>query len=190
MEELALGLLAGELMLNGPLVPESVNYWLEATFEGQIQPKAFPVPGAGAGSKPLGGREMAQRALEILDACPTWLDCSALTFELAEEIVLREGRTHADPRRDSGAFRYLFEHRFIHRLEHYRRLLLWMSRFWQWSGKSVLAWSALTFAEQLSDEQYAVPAHPFTVALTTRSLNRAQTQLGTNSDPRAGQTDC
>ena len=40
-----------------------------------------------------------------------------------------------------------------------------------------LAASAQVLALQLSDEQYAVPAHPFTTALTTRSLEAAQAGL-------------
>jgi hypothetical protein len=41
----------------------------------------------------------------------------------------------------------------------------------------MLAW-------QLSDEQFAVPSHPFTVALTARSLDAARERLGTADDPR------
>jgi hypothetical protein len=39
-------------------------------------------------------------------------------------------------------------------------------------------------AAQLSDEQYAVPSHPFTVELTTRSLLAAQARMRTADDPR------
>ncbi len=117
--------------------------------------------------------------MAVLDACPSWLDPSPLTFELAEEIWLREGRTAADPDRDAGAYRFLFEHRLIHRLELYRRMLLWMAWLWKFSGEVELSRSALALACQLSDEQYAVPSHPFTVELTTRSLEAAQARLGT-----------
>ena len=110
----------------------------------------------------------------VLDACPNWMDRSALTFELAEEITLREGRSSPDPVRDAGAYRYLFEHTLSGRLELYARMLLWMAWVWQASGRSDLARSAFAMAGQLADEQYAVPSHPFTVALTTRSLREAQ----------------
>ncbi len=103
---------------------------------------------------------------------------------MAEEIVLREGRVAADPKRDSGAFRFLFEHRIIHRLELYRRMLLWMHWFWSSGGEAALARSALLLAWQLSDEQFAVPSHPFTVALTARSLDAARDCLETEEDTR------
>ena len=49
---------------------------------------------------------------------------------------------------------------------------------WPGSGTppdaSSSARSAFVLAGQLSDEQYAVPSHPFTVALATRSLHAAQ----------------
>jgi hypothetical protein len=129
--------------------------------------------------------EMPQRARLVLDACPSWLDASALTFELAEEIWLREGRQFVDPDRDAGAYRFLFEHRLIHRLELYRRMLLWMAWLWSCSGRGELLRSALVLAYQLSDEQYAVPSHPFTLMFTTRSLAEAQVRLRTSEDPRA-----
>jgi hypothetical protein len=185
VEELALGLLAGELMLNNPRVPRPVSRWLDEALGTRLQPRAFPVQDLSDDVEPPGAEELLLRAEEILEACPTWLDSSELTFELAEEIALREGPAHADSQRDSGAFRFLFEHRFLDRLEHYRRMLLWMSRFWEFGGQPNLARSAQIFAEQLSDEQNAVPAHPFIVALTTLSLDEAQDQIGTSSDPRA-----
>jgi hypothetical protein len=128
--------------------------------------------------------EMAARADDVLDACPSWLDQSALTFELAEEISLREGSLTPDPVRDAGAYRFLFEHLLIHRLEMYRRMLLWTAWVWQSSGRSELSRSAFALASQLSDEQYEVPSHPFTVALSTRSLQAAQDLIQTAEDPR------
>jgi hypothetical protein len=107
-----------------------------------------------------------------------------MTFELAEEIVLREGRVAANPTRDSGAYRYLFEHRILHRLELYRRMLLWMARYWECAGERALAESAQLFATQLSDEQFAVPGHPFALVLLAQSLDAAGEALGTNVDPR------
>jgi hypothetical protein len=185
VEELALGLLAGELMLNNPRIPRPVGRWLDEALGTRVQPRAFAVEGLSDDVETPGPGELLLRAEELLESCPTWLDSSELTFELAEEIVLREGRANADSQRDSGAFRFLFEHRFLDRLERYRRMLLWMSRFWEFGGQPNLARSAQIFAEQLSDEQNAVPAHPFIVVLTTRSLDAAQDQIGTSSDPRA-----
>jgi hypothetical protein len=127
--------------------------------------------------------EMPQCAQAILDACPSWLDVSPLTFELAREIWLREGRLAADPARDGGAYRYLFEHRLIRRLDTYGRMLLWMGWMWKFSGLVELSAAAATLASQLLDEQYAVPSHPFTVELTTRSLLAAQARLGAADDP-------
>ncbi len=183
--ELALGLLAGELLLNGPSVPAAVSHWLEQTVGSGFRPRAFLTSNGETELAPIESTELLLRAYEIIEACPTWLDRSTLTYELAEEIVLREGKSPADPRRDSGVFRFLFEHRLIHRLEQYGRMLLWMSRFWECSGEADLGRSAQEFAVQLADEQYAVPAHPFAVALTARSLNAAQERLGTKLDPRA-----
>ena len=120
---------------------------------------------------------MAARVQALFDRCPSWLDLSPLTFQLAEEIRLREGSPNPDPVRDSGIYRFLFEHRLIDRLELYRRMLLWMAWFWKCSGLTDLSTSALACASELSDEQYAVPSHPFTVELTTRSLIAAQRLL-------------
>jgi hypothetical protein len=56
-------------------------------------------------------------------------------------------------------------------------MLLWMAWFWKCSGSPDLSTSALACASELSDAQYAVPSHPFTVELTSRSLIAAQRQL-------------
>jgi len=56
-------------------------------------------------------------------------------------------------------------------------MLLWMGWVWHASGRLELARSAFALAGQLSDDQYAVPSHPFTVALATRSLRAAQESL-------------
>ena len=184
--ELGLRLLSGELMLNALPIPEQVAHWLEQTLGSSFKAQAFPAPNVGGDLEPTGNAEMLHRAEQIFDACPTWLDSSALTFELAEEIVLREGRTTADPRRDSGAFRFLFEHRIIHRLEQYGRMLLWMSGFWQQANESALARSARMFAIQLSDEGNTVPAHPFAMVLSARSLNAAQEETGNRIGPQSG----
>jgi hypothetical protein len=170
--ELACGLLAGSLMLNESPVPDRVAEWLRVTLGGEFRPHLLPGPGDESASGE--GIELLGRAGQVLDACPSWLDASPLTFELAEEIFLREGRVAACPERDAGAFRFLFEHRLIHRLELYRRMLLWMAWFWTCGGERELATSARVLGAQLADEQYAVPSHPFTTVLTARSLEAAQ----------------
>jgi hypothetical protein len=182
--ELALGLLAGSLMLCKPTVAPSVRDWLLGTLGPGFQPAGFPATIPGLDPSSLAQAEMPARAVAVLDACPSWLDSSALTFELAEEIWLRERRTTADPDRDAGAYRFLFEHRLIHCLELYQRMLLWMAWLWKFLDELDLSRSALALGYQLSDEQYAVPSHPFTVELTTRSLEAAQRLLRTAADPR------
>ena len=176
--ELALGLLAGSLLLCGPAVPR-VGARLAARYAGA---RVSAGRLSGDDSRPGPSRRSLRPRCRtgppaVLEACPSWLDLSPLTFELAEEIWLREGRTAADPDRDAGAYRFLFEHRLIHRLELYRRMLLWMAWLWKFSGEIELSRSALALACQLADEQYAVPSHPFTVELTTRSLEAAQERL-------------
>jgi hypothetical protein len=175
--ELALGLLAGSLMLCGTEAPSHVRDWLVGTLGPDFQPSGFPATIPGVGRPSISSEEMPMRARAVLDACPTWLDTSPLTCELGREIFLREGRVAADPNRDAGAYRYLFEHRLIHRLELYRRKLLWMAWFWWCLEEVELADSAQALALQLADEQYAVPSHPFTTALMTRSLEAAQAGL-------------
>ena len=182
---LAEGLLSGSLLLCGPETNPVLRYWVERSVGPEFRPR------------PFGGlvrdEELASHALEsmdesvalILDACPDWVDASDLTYEIAEEIALRSGDRPPDPGRDAGAYRYLFEHRLHGRLEHYRRLLLWMASFWQASGDPTLARSSLALAWQLSDPQHAVPGHPFTVALTTRSLFAAQQDIRSGQDRRA-----
>jgi len=182
--ELAEGLLGGSLLLCGPATNPVLRYWIERTAGPDFRPRPF----VGL----FGDERLAEHALDmlaeaawsILEACPDWLDRSALTYDLAEEIALRSVEAPPDPRRDAGAFRYLFEHRLVGRLEHYRRMLLWMASFWHASGEPDLAQSALALAWQLSDPQHAVPGHPFAVALTTRSLLGAQADLREGRGPR------
>jgi hypothetical protein len=182
--ELALGLLAGALLLSGDDVPDAVRDWLIGTLGPGFRPAAFPVEVPGVDLSPIPDAEIPGRAYDVIDACPSWLDRSALTFELAEELALREPGRPANPGRDAGAYRFLFEHRLIHRLEAYRRMLLWMAWLWPCSGEIELARSGLALARLLSDEQYVVPSNPFTVALTSRSIEAAQARLGTAADPR------
>ncbi|HMB06503.1 MAG TPA: hypothetical protein VKP69_22555 [Isosphaeraceae bacterium] len=181
---LALDLLAGSLGLCGPEAPPALRYWLEATAGPTFRPHPVPAPFPGWDPASLPFDEMPGRVRAVLDSCPDWLDHSPLTYELAEEILLREGDIPPDPARDSGAYRYLFEHHLRGQLEHYRRMLFWMASFWQASGDTDLGRSALGLAWQLSDAQHVVPAHPFNVALTTRSLIVAQDNLRRGIDPR------
>ncbi len=182
--ELAIRLLAGSLSLNTAAPARPVKEWLERTLGPGFAPRPLPASVVEFNREPPGSLELQRRADDVLRACPTWLDRSPLTFELAEEVLLREGPVAADAHRDSGAFRFLFEHRIIHRLEVYRRMLLWMHWFWSCAGEPELAGSAQILAWQLSDPQFAVPSHPFTMALTARSLDAARQRLGTDSDPR------
>ncbi|QDV38467.1 hypothetical protein [Tautonia plasticadhaerens] len=184
---LALGLLAGSLLFCGPGTTPALRYWLERTVGPDFRPKPF------AGLADVDGdppplpppfEEMAGRARHVLDACPGWLDDSDLTFELAEELLLRWSGALPDPARDAGAYRFLFEHRLVGQLELYRRLLSWMGWLWRADGALELSRSALAMAEQLSDPQHVVPAHPFTSALSTRSLAAAQAMLRRGVDLR------
>lgn len=177
--ELASGLLAGCLTLNASATSDGVQYWLEATLGGGFRAHPF----TGLDGEPAVDEEpdLLERAGKLLDACPGWLDDSPLTIELAEEIQLRECRITASPERDAGAFRYLFEHRIMHRLELYRRMLLWMAWFWTWAADHELAASARIMGSQLADEQYAVPSHPFATVLMARSLEAAQRRLAEGS---------
>ena len=170
--ELALGVLAGCLSLSEAAPARPVMEWMRQTL-GDFAAQPFPAPAMESRSESIAGAELMQRADEVLRACPSWLDRSPLTFELAEEVCLRESRMAVDPQRNSGAFRFLFEHRIIQRLELYRRMLCWMHWFWSCAGEPDLAASAQILAWQLSDQQFAVPSHPFTVALTARSLDAA-----------------
>ncbi|MDR3637217.1 MAG: hypothetical protein P4L84_25660 [Isosphaeraceae bacterium] len=175
--ELALGFLAGALMLSVAEAPPALRFWLEGTVGASFRPRplAAPFPGWDPSSVPLS--EMPSRVDALLSACPSWIDDSPLTYSLAEELLLRNGRVPADPVRDAGAFRYLFEHRLSAQLELYRRMLLGMASFWQAAGDSELGHTALALAWQLTDPQHAVPSHPFHVALSARSLAAAQDNL-------------
>jgi hypothetical protein len=172
--ELALGLLAGSLTVSANEVPPKVRDWLDRLLGAGFQARVLPATIAGIDPCSIPAAAMAARVRDLFEECPSWLDLSPLTFQLAEEIRLREGSPQPDPGRDAGVYRYLFEHRLINRLELYRRMLLWMAWFWKCSGLIDLSTSALACASELSDEQYAVPSHPFTVELTTRSLVAAQ----------------
>jgi hypothetical protein len=181
---LALRLLAGSLAMSGPAQAALPREWLDQTLGSEFRPRLLPAANQDRGQPRLTPEELQALAGEMLDLCPDWLDRSPLTFELAEEIWLREGRTATDPIRDAGAFRYLFQHRLIDRLELYRRMLLWMGWFWSYGDEPELARGASVLAGELSDEQHAVPAHPFAVVFMARSLDAAGAGLGTRADPR------
>ena len=181
---LALGLLAGSLLLCGPKAPPALRYWLERTAGPGFRPRPFAGPFGDGDPAAIPPAEWPARAGAVLAACPSWIDDSDLTYELAEEIELREGPVPADPRRDAGAYRFLFEHRLQGRLEPYRRMLLWMAAFWNAGAEAGLGLSALALAGQLSDPQHAVPGHPFIAALTTRSLDAARANLRRGVDLR------
>ena len=187
---LATGLLAGSLMLSGRETPEAVREWLDATLGPGFHAGAILASRPEWSAPAVDAATLADRSWRVLESCPTWVDRSTLTFDLAEEITVRERRAAADPLRDAGAYRFLFERRLLHRLELYRRMLLWMAFFWDAAAEPELSLSAGVLAGQLADPQYAVPSHPFTVALSTRSLHEAQRRLGTDEDPRRrrGQT--
>jgi hypothetical protein len=170
--ELAVRLLAGHLTISGKVIPPRVRDWLGLIFGPELRADELPPFIAGINPSSISAAEMMARVKTMLDECPSWLDLSPLTIQLAEEIRLRAGNPNA--RRDAGVYRYLFEHHLIDRLELYRRMLLWMAWLWNSTGLSDLATSALACASELSSEQYAVPSHPFTVELTTRSLIAAQ----------------
>ena len=183
--ELALRLLGGSVLLCGPSTTPALRYWLEATMPPGFRALPFPAPFPGWDPSVLPFDEMPDRAQAVFAACSSWLDDSPLTYELAEEIALREGaEALPDPKRDAGAYRFLFEHRLLGQLELYRRMLYWMASFWQAAGREHLGRSALALAWQLSDAQHSVPGHPFTVALSTRSLKTAQDNLRRGIDPR------
>jgi hypothetical protein len=184
--ELALGLLAGSLTLSSPNPSAAVSDWLERTVGRGFQPSPLPAASAEPELESVPSSDLMHHAVIVLSACPGWLDSSHLTFEMAEEVYLREGSVAADPRRDAGAFRFLFEHRIIDRLELYRRMLLWMAWFWQCARETERARSARLLARSLMDEQFAVPSHPFAVALMAQSLDAARERLGTQADPRTG----
>ena len=102
-----------------------------------------PCPSRGGTRRPCRSTRPRNVPGRSSTALPTWLDTSRLTYDLAEEIVLREGDSAPDPRRDAGAYRYMFEHRLVGQLELYRRMLSWMASFWEAAGDPDRGKSAL-----------------------------------------------
>jgi hypothetical protein len=174
--ELALGMLSGSLMLCGPETPPSLRYWLERTLGVNLAGRPLLAPMAEEGF----GEWTAEQALDdvraILDAAPGWVDRFKLFDEFAKELLFRNEQI-PDPVRDSGAYRFLFENRLLDRMELDRRILMGMSLFWRAGGENKLSTAASKLAEQLADEQFVVPGHPFVVEFTTRSLLAAQRRL-------------
>ncbi len=128
--ELALNLLAGSFLLGGRVPAPTLRYWIDQTAGADLQPRPFAE--RNPDRHPSGLTHAAAEAL--LDTCPSWLDRSTLTFELAEEIQLREPGSPPDPARDAGLARFLFERRFLDRVELDRRRLTWMAAFWHASA--------------------------------------------------------
>ncbi|HEV3166367.1 MAG TPA: hypothetical protein VGZ22_20245 [Isosphaeraceae bacterium] len=174
---LALGLLAGSLLICDATTPPALRFWLERTAGPGLRPEPFAglIDDWDPASLPREQWDASARA--VLASCPDWLDDSPLTYELAEEITLREAGSPPSPTRDAAIYRYLFEHHLQNQLELYRRMLFWMSSFWQAADDEALGRSALALAWQLSEPQHSIPGHPFLVALTTRSLASAQAVL-------------
>jgi hypothetical protein len=143
----------------------------------------------GPACEPLSAGEAARQAEAILEACPDWIDDSPLTYELAEEALLRGGDQAAEHAGEMGAIRYLFEHRLRQRLELDRRMLCWMAALWHASGREALAQAAVYTAKELADPAQAVPAQPFLTALAAKSLSIARENLRNGVDPRRSARD-
>jgi hypothetical protein len=168
--DLAVGLLAGCLGLCGLAAPPALRYWIEQTVGSGFQARPFVGTVRDDELGAYAPEELRAWSVSILDTCGGWVDDSPLTRELARGLHLRAPDVPPHPVRDAGAYRFLFEHRLRDRLELYRRMLLWMASFWRGAGQEDLGRASLTIAWQLTDPAQAVPGHPFTVELTTRSL--------------------
>ncbi len=177
---LALGLLAGCWMLSGSDAPPALPYWIERTAGPDFRPRPFVACMENLDPEALPAADIERCARTVLDACPDWIDGSPLTFDLAEEAMLRGDA--GEP--DLGAVRFLFERRLGDRLEPYRRMLLWMATLWRADRSDDLARAALALAGQLGDPQHAVPGHPFLAELGRRSLLAARRSLQQGLDPR------
>lgn len=181
---LALGLLAGAWLLSGPAAPPVLPYWIERVAGPEFRPGPLAATLDGFDAETPAASEAGGCARQVLDACPSWIDRSDLTYDLAEESRLR-GEASS---RDGGAVRYLFERRLLGRLEAYRRMLLWMATLWGAEGSAELARGALGLAGQLGDPQHAVPGYPFLAELAGRSLEAARSDLDGGRDPRGGRS--
>jgi hypothetical protein len=179
----AVALLAGSLMLGDGGDESDVHDWLQTTLGTPLAPLPIRAPGVERDEGEFTHEAALLASRAVLGALPEWIDESEMMDEFAEELLLREERS-PDPERNSGAYRFLFENRLLERLELDRRMLIWMAIFWRANGERHLADAAVRLAEQLADEQNAVPGHPFIVELTTRSLIASQKRLeGGSGDP-------
>lgn len=172
---LAVRLLAAGLAAARVPCALAARFWIERTLGRRFIPAPLAVIIADIDLAGVTHEELVVGSARVLEQLPGWLDRSELTFEIAREIALRsQGSEKApDPTRDSGAYRYLFEHLLIHRVEIEVRKLLWMSLFWKARGCDELSrWSAI-LARRLSDPQHVVPSHPYLAELSTRSLAAA-----------------
>ncbi len=172
-DDLARMLLSGALWLGSEAAGPALPFWIERSVGPGFRPAPILADAATRTGETASADPMASRAEAVLEALPDLFDDSDLAGALAEEIRLRDGDSPPDPELDSGAFRYLFEHRLQGRLETYRRMLLWTSAVWGASGHPWLAEAALRVAQELADPGLAVPGHPFLLGLAARSLARA-----------------
>jgi hypothetical protein len=141
-----------------------------------LSPLPIRVPRVEQDDEEFDHEAAVQASRAVFEALPEWVDDSEIMDEFAEEFLLR-GEHSPDPKRNSGAYRFLFENRLLDRLELDRRMLIWMAIFWRAVGDRTLSEAAVRLAEQLADEQNAVPGHPFIEELTTRSLLASQRRL-------------
>ena len=102
--ELALGLLAGSLLLCGPRTTPALRYWLERTAGPAFAPLPFPGPFGDWDQTSLPIDELHSRRAPCSTRAAAWHDDSDLTYKLAEELLLRENDAPPDPDRDAGAF--------------------------------------------------------------------------------------
>lgn len=172
--ELAEALLAGGLLLDPGLALDRAGDWLRRLTGPGFRPRPFSRGFPQLDLPPRDPLRLAGMARAILAACPSWLDRSPATVRLADELALRGGSGSqssaepgagaapaANPARDAALFRLLFEKSFLPRLETCRRMLYWMSAFWNQLGETKLAEAALIHARRLSDPQNAVSGDPF-----------------------------
>ena len=165
-------------MLCGPAVPAAVRDWLDGTLGPEFQPAGFPatIPGLGpvvdSRRGDAGPRSRHARRLPLLAGC-----LAAHLRAGGGNLAPRgPGRRRPRPRRGSlpvplrtpahPPSRAVPAHALVDGLA----LEVFRAR-WNCRDRRGL------WPRQLSDEQYAVPSHPFTVELTTRSLKAAQVRL-------------
>ena len=166
-------LLTGAAWLSGETLDEDVRTALVAAFgEGFAARPVFAPPQTSRRDAEV-GRDTRTEVRAVLARRPLWRDESDLARRLAVEMRMRDGDLSADPVRDPGPFRVLFEGRILGRIELYRRMLLWSAMVWQEAGESELSDAARRIAEGMTDPQNAVPGYPFAEELMIRSLSDA-----------------